>query len=135
MRGVYRAACRCQIRWVWFALLPVGESGLAMPTAPREVDESLAREMGMTPDGFSRLASALGRRPTLCQLGVTSAMWREHCSYKSSRIHLKRLPQTGPRVVQGPGENAGAVDIGGGYCVVFKMESHNHPSYIEPFQG
>lgn len=101
----------------------------------REINESLAREMGMKPDEYARLVSRLGRTPSLCELGVTSAMWSEHCSYKSSRVHLKRLPSQGPRVVQGPGENAGAVDIGGGYCAVFKMESHNHPSYIEPFQG
>jgi phosphoribosylformylglycinamidine synthase len=101
----------------------------------REINESLAKEMGMKSDEFARLCDRLGRAPTLCELGVTSAMWSEHCSYKSSRVHLKRLPSQGPRVVQGPGENAGAVDIGGGFCAVFKMESHNHPSYIEPFQG
>jgi phosphoribosylformylglycinamidine synthase II len=99
------------------------------------VNVQLAREMGMKPDEYDRLVGALQRTPTLCELGVVSAMWSEHCSYKSSKVHLRRLPTTGPRVVQGPGENAGAVDIGGGYCIVFKMESHNHPSYIEPFQG
>src|SRR4030095_13597687 len=77
----------------------------------------------------------LGRLPTFTELGVLSVMWSEHCSYKSSRIHLKRLPTEGLRVVQGPGENAGAVDIGDGFCAVFKMESHNHPSFIEPRQG
>jgi phosphoribosylformylglycinamidine synthase subunit PurL len=77
----------------------------------------------------------LGREPTYTELGVFSVMWSEHCSYKSSRIHLGRLPTKGPRVIQGPGENAGIVDIGDGFCAVFKMESHNHPSYIEPYQG
>ena len=77
----------------------------------------------------------LGRDPNLLELGLFSVMWSEHCSYKSSRVHLKTLPTTGPRVVQGPGENAGAVDIGDGLCAVFKIESHNHPSFIEPYQG
>ena len=77
----------------------------------------------------------LGREPTLTELGIFSVMWSEHCSYKSSRIHLKRLPTEGPQVVQGPGENAGAVAIGDGLAAVFKIESHNHPSFIEPYQG
>src|SRR5687768_5182435 len=77
----------------------------------------------------------MGRTPNLVELGLFSVMWSEHCSYKSSRVHLKTLPTTGPRVVQGPGENAGAVDIGDGLCAVFKIESHNHPSFIEPYQG
>ena len=77
----------------------------------------------------------MGRTPNLVELGLFSVMWSEHCSYKSSRVHLKTLPTTGPRVVQGPGENAGAVDIGDGMCAVFKIESHNHPSFIEPYQG
>ena len=77
----------------------------------------------------------LGREPTLTELGIFSVMWSEHCSYKSSRVHLKTLPTTGPRVLQGPGENAGAVDIGDGLAAVFKIESHNHPSFIEPYQG
>ena len=77
----------------------------------------------------------LGRQPTLTELGIFSVMWSEHCSYKSSRVHLKTLPTTGPRVLQGPGENAGAVDIGDGLAAVFKIESHNHPSFIEPYQG
>ena len=101
----------------------------------RTVDEQLAREHGLTDDEYGRVRSHLGRTPTLEELGVFSVMWSEHCSYKSSRIHLKKLPTTGPRVVQGPGENAGAVDIGDGLCAVFKMESHNHPSFIEPYQG
>jgi phosphoribosylformylglycinamidine synthase len=77
----------------------------------------------------------LGRQPTVTELGIFSVMWSEHCSYKSSRVHLKTLPTTGPRVLQGPGENAGAVDIGDGLAAVFKIESHNHPSFVEPFQG
>ncbi|HEY6097441.1 MAG TPA: AIR synthase related protein, partial [Candidatus Deferrimicrobium sp.] len=76
-----------------------------------------------------------GRTPSLTELGIFSVMWSEHCSYKSSRIHLKKFPTKGPRVLQGPGENAGIVDIGDGLAVVFKMESHNHPSFIEPYQG
>ena len=78
---------------------------------------------------------ALGREPSLTELGIFSVMWSEHCSYKSSRVHLRNLPTTGPRVLQGPGENAGAVDIGDGLAAVFKIESHNHPSFIEPYQG
>jgi phosphoribosylformylglycinamidine synthase subunit PurL len=95
----------------------------------------LAREFGLSDDEWQRVLDVLGRVPTYAELGVVSVMWSEHCSYKSSRVHLKRLPTEGPKVVQGPGENAGAVDIGDGYCAVFKMESHNHPSYIEPYQG
>ena len=71
----------------------------------------------------------------MTELGIFSVMWSEHCSYKSSRVHLRKLPTTGPRVVQGPGENAGVIDIGDGWCAAFKMESHNHPSFIEPYQG
>ena len=77
----------------------------------------------------------MGREPNITELGVFSVMWSEHCSYKSSRLHLKRLPTTGPRVIVPPGENAGVVDIGDDWCVAFKVESHNHPSFIEPFQG
>ncbi|HXX66310.1 MAG TPA: phosphoribosylformylglycinamidine synthase subunit PurL, partial [Polyangiaceae bacterium] len=84
---------------------------------------------------YRRVLAALGREPTYAELGVFSVMWSEHCSYKSSRLHLRRLPTKGPRVIQGPGENAGVVDIGDGLAAVFKMESHNHPSFIEPYQG
>src|SRR6187549_392511 len=90
---------------------------------------------GLKPDEYDRIRQLLGREPNLTELGMFSVMWSEHCSYKSSRVHLKTLPTTGPRVVQGPGENAGAVDIGDGLCAVFKIESHNHPSFIEPYQG
>src|SRR6058998_2312599 len=89
----------------------------------------------LTPDEFNRIKELLGREPNLVELGVFSVMWSEHCSYKSSRIHLKKLPTRGKLVVQGPGENAGIIDIGGGYVIAFKIESHNHPSFIEPFQG
>src|SRR6186713_1178430 len=90
---------------------------------------------GLTEDEYERIRKAMGRDPNLTELGLFSVMWSEHCSYKSSRIHLKTLPTEGPRVVQGPGENAGAVDIGEGLAAVFKIESHNHPSFIEPYQG
>ena len=99
------------------------------------VTAELARAHGITDAEYALCLSTLGRTPTWPELGVLSVMWSEHCSYKSSRTHLKRLPTTGPRVIQGPGENAGVVDIGDGWAVVFKMESHNHPSFIEPYQG
>ena len=94
-----------------------------------------AREHGLSEAEWGRIVRLLGRAPNLTELGVFSAMWNEHCSYKSSRIHLKKFPTKGPRVLQGPGENAGVVDVGGGLAVAFKMESHNHPSFIEPYQG
>ena len=97
-------------------------------------DQVLAQH-GLKPDEYQRILEILGREPTLTELGVFSVMWSEHCSYKSSRVHLKTLPTTGTRVLQGPGENAGAVDIGGGLAAIFKIESHNHPSFIEPYQG
>ena len=99
------------------------------------VSREIAREFGLTDAEWERVVFFLGRDPTYAELGVFSVMWSEHCSYKSSRLHLARLPTEGAQVVQGPGENAGAVDIGDGFCAVFKMESHNHPSYIEPYQG
>ncbi len=89
----------------------------------------------LTQDEFNRIQSLLGREPTLVELGIFSVMWSEHCSYKSSRVHLARLPTTGERVIVPPGENAGVVDVGDGWCIAFKIESHNHPSFIEPFQG
>jgi phosphoribosylformylglycinamidine synthase II len=96
----------------------------------------LIREHGLTPEEFEKIKQLLGgREPTLTELGIFSVMWSEHCSYKSSRVHLKRLPTRSRRVVQGPGENAGIVDIGEGWACAFKIESHNHPSFIEPFQG
>ena len=99
------------------------------------VTASLAAEMGLSADEFARCEAILGRTPNQTELGVFSAMWSEHCSYKSSKIWLKTLPTEGPRVICGPGENAGVVDIGDGDAVVFKIESHNHPSFIEPYQG
>src|SRR5437763_12187766 len=89
----------------------------------------------LTQEEYARIVKLLRREPTFVELGVFSVMWSEHCSYKSSRVHLKRLPTTGERVVVPPGENAGVVDVGDGWCVAFKVESHNHPSFIEPFQG
>ncbi len=94
-----------------------------------------AAEHGLSTDEFARILRALGRAPNLLELGIFSVMWSEHCSYKSSRIHLAKLPTTGPHVIHGPGENAGVIDIGDGDVAVFKMESHNHPSFIEPYQG
>jgi phosphoribosylformylglycinamidine synthase len=99
------------------------------------VDEKLARAHGLSADEYARILELLGRVPSYVELGIFSVMWSEHCSYKSSRVHLRSLPTSGPRVIQGPGENAGVVDIGDGQAVVFKMESHNHPSFIEPYQG
>src|SRR5437867_821330 len=109
----------------------MSEQALQEPT----VDLDLALAHGLTTEEFEKVLTLLGRTPTFTELGVFSVMWSEHCSYKSSRVHLKRLPTTGPQVLQGPGENAGAIDIGGGLAAVFKMESHNHPSYVEPYQG
>ncbi len=98
-------------------------------------DQKTAVEHGMTADEYARVVEILGRAPTLTELGMYSVMWSEHCSYKSSRVYLRELPSSGPAVLQGPGENAGAVDLGDGLAGVFKVESHNHPSYIEPYQG
>ena len=106
-------------------------------TIPNEVkitDDMIAAH-GLKPDEYQRILDLIGREPSFTELGIFSAMWNEHCSYKSSKKWLRTLPTKGPRVIQGPGENAGVVDIGDGDCVVFKMESHNHPSYIEPYQG
>ncbi len=105
-------------------------------TAPSQpITKDLIAQHGLSDDEYKKIVEILGREPNLTELGMFSVMWSEHCSYKSSRVHLRRLPTTGPRVVQGPGENAGAVDIGDGLVAVFKMESHNHPSFIEPYQG
>src|SRR5271169_1574979 len=99
------------------------------------VTPDLVAAHGLKPDEYERLVKLIGRTPSYTELGIFSAMWNEHCSYKSSKIHLRTLPTTAPWVIQGPGENAGVIDIGDGLAVVFKMESHNHPSYIEPYQG
>src|SRR5215813_1983585 len=111
------------------------ESAKLDSTAPAEITPQLLSDHGITPDEYARIRKSLGRVPTLTELGIFSVMWSEHCSYKSSRVHLKRLPTRGRRVVQGPGENAGIIDIGDGWACAFKIESHNHPSFIEPFQG
>jgi phosphoribosylformylglycinamidine synthase II len=102
---------------------------------PVSVTPELLAQHSITADEYSRIEGALGRVPSLTELGIYSVMWSEHCSYKSSRVHLKRLPTKSDRVVQGPGENAGIIDVGDGWACAFKIESHNHPSYIEPYQG
>ena len=94
-----------------------------------------AAAMGLSHDEWDLINTRLGRKPNLCELGIFSAMWSEHCSYKSSKKWLKTLPIDGPQVIEGPGENAGAVEIGDGLAAIFKIESHNHPSFIEPYQG
>src|SRR5438094_162128 len=99
------------------------------------VDPDVLERHGLKPDEYERIVQFLGREPNLTELGIFSVMWSEHCSYKSSRVHLRTLPTDGPQVLQGPGENAGAIDIGDGMAAVFKIESHNHPSFIEPYQG
>ena len=106
----------------------------AIMQEPTITDQLIAAH-GLKPDEYQRILDLLGREPSYTELGIFSAMWNEHCSYKSSKKWLRTLPTTGPQVICGPGENAGVVDIGDGQAVVFKMESHNHPSYIEPFQG
>src|SRR3982075_2352463 len=108
-----------------------------MATAQTEikVTAEIAAEHGVTREEYARIQQILERDPNITELGIFSVMWSEHCSYKSSKVHLKRLPTRGKLVVQGPGENAGVVDIGDGLVAAFKIESHNHPSYVEPFQG
>jgi phosphoribosylformylglycinamidine synthase len=105
-----------------------------IPNEPKITPELVA-EHGLKPDEYERILQLIGREPSITELGIFSAMWNEHCSYKSSRLHLRGLPTKAPWVIQGPGENAGVIDIGDGLAAVFKMESHNHPSYIEPYQG
>ncbi len=100
-----------------------------------KITPDLVKQHGLKPDEYERFVKLLGREPTLTELGICSAMWNEHCSYKSSKKWLKTMPTKGPKVIQGPGENAGVIDIGDGDAIVFKMESHNHPSFIEPYQG
>ena len=110
-----------------------------MTSAP-QITPQIVAEHGFSTDEYERLLHAMGREPNMVELGIFSVMWSEHCSYKSSRVHLKKLPTTAPWVICGPGENAGVIDIGLGadgqkLAAIFKMESHNHPSYIEPYQG
>ncbi len=114
--------------------MPVSSAPQPFPGDP-PLSPAVIKQHKITDDEYARITRTLGRAPTFTELGVYSVMWSEHCSYKSSRIHLRRLPTKGPRVIQGPGENAGVVDIGDGFAAVFKMESHNHPSFIEPYQG
>lgn len=106
-----------------------------MSTALSTITPEIVEAHGLTPEEYERVLHALGREPNLVELGIFSVMWSEHCSYKSSKRHLKKLPTSAPWVIQGPGENAGVIDIGDGQAAIFKMESHNHPSYIEPYQG
>ncbi len=105
-----------------------------LPNEPA-ITPQIVAEHGLAPDEYQRVLAIMGRTPTMVELGIFSAMWSEHCSYKSSKVWLKKLPTSAPWVIQGPGENAGVIDIGDGQAAVFKMESHNHPSYIEPYQG
>ena len=100
-----------------------------------EITPQIVAEHGLTPAEYDTIVHSMGRLPNLLELGIFSVMWSEHCSYKSSRIHLAKLPTTAPWVICGPGENAGVIDIGDGDACIFKMESHNHPSFIEPYQG
>ncbi|MBZ6377041.1 phosphoribosylformylglycinamidine synthase II [Pacificimonas flava] len=106
-----------------------------MSESTTAITPELVAEHGLSPDEYGVILTALGREPNLTELGIFSVMWSEHCSYKSSRLHLKKLPTSGKQVIQGPGENAGVIDIGDGDAAIFKMESHNHPSFIEPYQG
>ena len=101
----------------------------------QQVNQALAKQFGLSADEYGRVLAIMGRTPSFTELGVFSVMWSEHCSYKSSRVWLKTLPTKAPWVIHGPGENAGVVDIGDGLAAVFKMESHNHPSFIEPYSG
>jgi phosphoribosylformylglycinamidine synthase subunit PurL len=110
-------------------------ASLTAAPAPTQVTPELLAQHSITAPEYERILAALGRVPSLAELGIYSVMWSEHCSYKSSRVHLRRLPTKSSRVVQGPGENAGIIDVGDGWGCAFKIESHNHPSYIEPFQG
>src|SRR4051812_30534847 len=119
---------------LWREKIEVPTMSTALDSTPAITPEVI-EEHGITPEEYQKILKTLGRTPTLTELGIYSVMWSEHCSYKSSRIHLKRLPTRSKLVVQGPGENAGIIDIGDGWVCAFKIESHNHPSYIEPFQG
>src|SRR3569833_563797 len=99
------------------------------------ITPQLVREHGLSDAEYDRILGQMGREPRMVELGIFSVRWSEHCSYKSTRAHLKKLPTKAPWVIQGPGENAGVIDIGDGDAAIFKMESHNHPSFIEPYQG
>src|SRR5258708_33556765 len=112
-----------------------GEGNMATASTEIQVTPEIAAEHGVTREEYARIQQILGREPNITELGIFSVMWSEHCSYKSSKVHLKRLPTRGKLVVQGPAENAGVVDLGDGLVAAFKIESHNHPSFVEPFQG
>ena len=99
------------------------------------ITPQMVKDHGLSEAEYQKILALMGREPTLVELGIFSVMWSEHCSYKSTRAHLKKLPTKAPWVLQGPGENAGVIDIGDGDAAIFKMESHNHPSFIEPYQG
>jgi phosphoribosylformylglycinamidine synthase len=115
---------------------PAAANAAGATVAPEPpVTEEVARARGLTAEELARLRAALGRQPSYTELGIAAALWSEHCSYKSSKVYLRQFPISGPHVLQGPGENAGVVDVGHGWVAVFKMESHNHPSFIEPYQG
>ena len=152
MLGARRSQLRAMSRELWainsspqnFAVpfvfaQPRGNATIYLPhmtTATVSITPEILREHGLTADEYERIKSLLGgREPSRTELGIFSVMWSEHCSYKSSRVHLKRFPTHSRRVLQGPGENAGIIDIGDGWACAFKIESHNHPSFIEPFQG
>jgi phosphoribosylformylglycinamidine synthase II len=113
----------------------MNSSAVAQVPSPATITPDLLAQHSITPEEYRRIEGALGRTPSLTELGIYSVMWSEHCSYKSSKVHLRRLPTRSDRVVQGPGENAGIIDVGDGWACAFKIESHNHPSYIEPYQG
>src|SRR6202020_1659578 len=117
----------------WF--YPMKPESLSVDLESVSITPELLAQHSITPEEYQRIVAALGRPPGLTELGIYSVMWSEHCSYKSSRVHLKRLPTRSERVVQGPGENAGIIDVGDGWACAFKIESHNHPSFIEPVHG
>src|SRR5690606_30449735 len=132
-----RAAPRLRGRSVRARLPPrrrAGGGSVSAPVAGTSLRDRAA-EFGLTPEEYDLVVERLGREPNVTEAGVFGALWSEHCGYKNSKPLLRRLPTAGPRVLQGPGENAGVVDIGEGWAVAFKMESHNHPSAVEPGQG
>ena len=115
--------------------MAVQQTNLTDTSVPDPPSDELLARVGLTREEYQRACELVGRKLNLLELGIFGAMWSEHCCYKSSKRHLKRLPVTGMGVLQGPGENAGVIDLGNDYAVVFKIESHNHPSAVEPFQG
>src|SRR6185437_8503613 len=134
LRAIYRL-CLHIASHATIEVSAMASNSSAVVPDPVNITHELLAQHGITPDEYQRILDALGRAPSITELGIYSVMWSEHCSYKSSRVHLKRLPTKSDRVVQGPGENAGIIDVGEGWACAFKIESHNHPSYIEPYQG